>query len=83
MPGIGPSTCITRPPVSRTGPLIPTALVEPWLLAGSKPGDWVLDPCMGSGTVGVVAQRHGRHFLGIDIQADYHALAEQRLARGK
>lgn len=61
----------------------PPALVEPCLLAGTKVGDWVLDPCMGSGTVGLVAQQHGRHFLGIDLNPNYHTLAEQRLTAGK
>ena len=42
----------------------PEALVEPCMLAGSRPGDIVFDPFMGSGTVARVAQRMGRRWLG-------------------
>lgn len=40
-----------------------------------------LDPFMGAGTVGVVARRHSRHFLGIELNPDYRALALERIAR--
>ena len=56
----------------------PPALVEPMILAGSKPGDIVLDPFAGSGTTGAVARLHGRRFVGLDISLVYlrdHALA--------
>lgn len=58
----------------------PEALVEPCILAGSRRGDTVLDPFAGSGTVGVVALKHGRRFIGCDISASSVALASQRLA---
>ena len=58
----------------------PEALVEPCILAGSAPGDLVLDPFAGRGTVGVVAQRHGRRFLGIDLNPEYCAMARRRIA---
>jgi site-specific DNA-methyltransferase (cytosine-N4-specific) len=58
----------------------PQALVEPCILAGSDPGDRVLDPFFGSGTVGLVAQRLGRRYLGIEINPGYVALARARLA---
>ncbi len=57
----------------------PPALVEPCVLAGSRPGDFVLDPFFGSGTVGEVALRHGRRFVGIELKPDYAALASSRL----
>lgn len=41
----------------------------------------VLDPFMGSGTVGVVAGRGGRTFIGIELNPEYITLAEQRLAQ--
>lgn len=56
----------------------PAALVEPCILAGSDPGDWVLDPFFGSGTVGVAANRLGRPFVGIDINLDYGRIASRR-----
>ena len=48
-------------------------------LAPSRPGV-VLDPFFGTGTVGAVAARHGRDWLGIELSAAYRRLAERRLA---
>ena len=58
----------------------PEKLVEPCILAGSKPSDTVLDPFCGSGTVLAVAQRFGRQAIGIELNPDYIVLAELRLA---
>ena len=60
--------------------VMPQALVEPCILAGSKPGDLVLDPFSGSGTVGVVALRLGRRFLGVELNPEYTAMARRRIA---
>ena len=49
----------------------PVALAERCILAGCKPGGTVLDPFSGSGTTGLAAARHGRRYVGIDINADY------------
>lgn len=46
---------------------------------GWQPG-LVLDPFFGAGTVGVVAERLGRDWLGIELNPAFIALAEQRLA---
>ena len=73
-------TIATQPFPEAHFAVMPEALVEPCILAGSKPGDLVLDPFSGSGTVGVVALRHGRRFLGIDLSADYCAMAKRRIA---
>jgi DNA modification methylase len=56
----------------------PTALVEPCILAGSKPGDVVLDPFLGSGTVAQVAQALGRHWIGCELNPEYVALQSKR-----
>jgi site-specific DNA-methyltransferase (cytosine-N4-specific) len=61
--------------------VMPTRLVEPCVLAGSAPGDLVLDPFYGSGTVGAVSLRHGRSFVGIDLDPKNVALAEARIFR--
>ncbi len=60
--------------------VMPEALVEPCILAGSAPGDLVLDPFAGSGTVGVVALRHGRRFVGIELNPAYVDMARKRIA---
>lgn len=59
--------------------VMPADLVEPCILAGSSPDDLVLDPFTGSGTVGMVALRHGRRFVGIELNPEYAALAESRI----
>ena len=48
--------------------------------APSRPGV-VLDPFFGTGTVGAVAARLGRDWLGIELSATYRRLAERRLAK--
>lgn len=57
----------------------PTKLVEPCILAGSNPGDTVLDPFFGSGTVGEVSAKHGRHFVGCELNPEYVEIAVRRL----
>lgn len=57
----------------------PAALVRPCVLAGSNPGDTVLDPFFGSGTVGQVARELGRDFIGIELNRDYVDIAVRRL----
>jgi DNA modification methylase len=57
----------------------PPALVEVCVRAGSATGDVVLDPFAGSGTVGVVAKRLGRGFLGIDLNFEYVEMARRRI----
>lgn len=49
----------------------PVALPQRCILAGCKPGGTVLDPFNGSGTTGLAAQRTGRRYIGIDINAEY------------
>jgi DNA modification methylase len=41
----------------------------------------VFDPFSGSGTVGVVAQRHGRRFVGLELSMPYIRLAQERIAK--
>lgn len=51
--------------------VMPPVLAQRCILAGCKPGGTVLDPFSGSGTTGMAAQRHGRKYVGIDLNADY------------
>jgi DNA modification methylase len=57
----------------------PTALIEPCILAGSRPGDIVLDPFMGSGTTAAVSLQHGRQYLGCELNPDYGPLQQERI----
>jgi DNA modification methylase len=59
--------------------VMPEALVEPCVLAGSEPNDTILDPFAGSGTVGAVALRHDRNFIGVEINKDYSKIAQKRI----
>lgn len=60
--------------------VMPEALVEPCILAGSYIGDTVLDPFAGSGTVGVVALKHGRKFIGVELNPEYAQIAHERIS---
>ena len=59
--------------------VMPEALAEPCVLAGSAPGDTVLDPFSGAATVGVVATRNQRHYIGCELNPEYASIAEKRL----
>lgn len=54
-------------------------LMAKLLLASSNPGDFVLDPFVGSGTTSVVAKKLGRRYLGIEQNQEYCLFTEQRL----
>jgi hypothetical protein len=58
----------------------PPKLIEPCILAGSREGDTVLDPFSGAGTTGLVSLRHKRKYVGIELNPDYIAITEKRLA---
>jgi DNA modification methylase len=72
-------TIATKPYSGAHFAVMPADLVEPCILAGSKSGDTVLDPFTGSGTVGMVALRHGRKFIGVELNPEYAQLAESRI----
>jgi DNA modification methylase len=61
--------------------VMPEDLAVPCILAGSEIGDTVLDPFAGSGTTGVVALRHGRKFIGVELNPEYVKLAEERIMK--
>lgn len=69
----------TRPFKGAHFAVMPEALVEPCVLAASRPGDVVLDPFTGSGTVAVVSLRHGRNFIGTELNLEYAEIARQRI----
>jgi site-specific DNA-methyltransferase (adenine-specific) len=57
----------------------PLALVEPLLLYACPPGGHVLDPFAGSGTVGVLAKRHGMGCTLIEANPEYRDVIETRM----
>ena len=57
----------------------PDELPRRCILAGSRPGDLVLDPFVGSGTTVAVAQSLGRRSVGLDLSAEYIDLARKRI----
>jgi len=59
----------------------PLEIVERMVLASCPPEGLVLDPFMGSGTVAVAALKHGRSFVGFEINPKYCVLAKRRVAR--
>ncbi len=59
----------------------PEALPSICIQAGCQPGGVVLDPFLGSGTTGQVAQRLGRRWIGFDLDKDNRELIEKRTAQ--
>jgi len=57
----------------------PSELSEVFIRQSSSPGDLVVDPFVGSGSVGVAALRLGRRFAGGDVSATALAVATPRL----
>lgn len=56
----------------------PEKLISPCILAGSRPGDTILDPFGGSGTTGMVALELGRKAILIELNPAYVKLIEHR-----
>ena len=60
--------------------VFPEDLIEPCILAGCPEGGIVLDPFMGSGTTAVVALKHNRNYIGIELNPEYIKIAEKRVS---
>lgn len=61
----------------------PEALVGPMIKAGCPEGGIVLDPFNGAGTTGVVAIKLGRKYIGIELNREYIAMSERRIAEAQ
>ncbi len=59
--------------------VFPPDLIEPCIRAGSKEGDIVLDPFMGSGTTAMVAKSLKRYYMGCELHEDYGNLMQERV----
>lgn len=73
-------TMATRPYKGAHFATFPPGLITPCILAGSRPGDTVLDPFMGSGTTAEVSLLHGRQYLGCELNHRYGPLQDRRIA---
>jgi DNA modification methylase len=58
----------------------PVSILKPLIAAFTRPGQIVLDPFAGSGSILAAAQILGRRFIGMDIDATHCATATRRLA---
>jgi DNA modification methylase len=58
----------------------PPDLIKPCILAGSKPGETILDPFGGSGTTGMVALELGRNAVLVELNPEYVRLIDRRCA---
>ena len=73
-------TITTKPYPEAHFATMPPDLVEPCVKAGCPLLGTVLDPFMGSGTVGAVAKSLDRDYVGIELNPEYIKLAEKRIA---
>lgn len=72
-------TVATKPFKGAHFATFPAELIEPCILAGSRPGDTVLDPFMGAGTTAVAATIHGRRAIGCEVNPNYVDIACRRI----
>jgi len=73
-------TIATKPYKGAHFAVFPPDLIEPCILAGSRQGDVILDPFMGSGTTAAVAVSTGRRFIGCELNPAYKPLQDERIA---
>ena len=59
--------------------VFPPDLIEPCIRAGSREGDIVLDPFMGSGTTAMVAKSLKRYYMGCELHEEYGDLMQERV----
>ena len=72
-------TVATKPFPGAHFAVFPSQLIDPCIKAGCPEGGLVLDPFTGSGTTGMVAVRNDRRFVGIELNAEYLAMARRRI----
>jgi DNA modification methylase len=72
-------TVTTRPFKEAHFATFPPALIEPCILAGCPEGGTVLDPFGGAGTTGLVADRHKRNAILIELNPEYAEMARRRI----
>jgi site-specific DNA-methyltransferase (adenine-specific) len=76
-------TVTTKPYSGAHYAVFPPDLIEPCILAGCPEGGIVFDPFIGSGTTCMVARKHNRNAIGLDLKYDYlNTNARKRLQYG-
>lgn len=76
-------TVTTKPFKGAHFATFPPDLIEPCVLAGCPEGGTVLDPFGGSGTTGLVAQKHQRNYILCELNPDYAELAASRITQSR
>jgi DNA modification methylase len=76
-------TITTKPFKEAHFATFPPEIPEICIRAGSKPGDTVLDPFSGAGTTGVVAEKLGRKYVGVELKFEYNEMAKRRIEKVK
>jgi site-specific DNA-methyltransferase (adenine-specific) len=61
----------------------PLEIIERMVLASCPEGGIVLDPFMGSGTTAAAAVRHGRRFVGFELNPEYFGIVEKRMSEAR
>ena len=74
-------TVATRPYKGAHFAVFPEQLIEPCVLAGSRPGDTIIDPFGGSGTTAGVALKHGRKAILCELNPEYTTLVSSRVEK--
>jgi len=74
-------TVTTKPFKGAHFATFPPDLIEPCVLAGCPEGGIVLDPFTGSGTTCVVSLKHGRNFVGTELNPEYIKIATDRITK--
>jgi DNA modification methylase len=72
-------TITTKPFKEAHFATFPPEIPEICIKAGSKPGDTILDPFSGAGTTGLVAEKLGRKYIGIELNPSYVSMSESRI----
>jgi len=72
-------TVTTKPYTGAHFATYPEDLISPCILAGCPEDGIVIDPFMGAGTTGLVARKLNRNYIGIELNAEYKRIADERI----
>ncbi|MCQ2311583.1 MAG: site-specific DNA-methyltransferase [Paludibacteraceae bacterium] len=76
-------TVATKPSPEAHYAMYPETLVKDCILAGCPEGGVVYDPFMGSGTTACVARKLRRHYIGTELNPDFHKICLRRIEASK